>query len=177
EDEEWNQLVEINNLMDTQNGDLRKVNDIHRNRVNQEMRAQAQGYPITEEMRNAAKKKHLQVMQYESQIATFLLSYAEAQAGLDPNELKKLFAVQVASPLADILRPTDPLANIDPTDRSGALSPVGFVHLFRQYFFDLGTFLGESVEHVWLAPGTTIELIEVSTRKTIVERSLESTLE
>src|SRR4030095_6191549 len=122
-------------------------------------------------------KKHLQVMQYESQIATFLLSYAEAQAGLDPNELKKLFAVQVASPLADILRPTDPLANIDPTDRSGALSPGGFVHLFRQYFFDLGTFLGESVEHVWLAPGTTIELIEVSTRKTIVERSLESTLE
>src|SRR4030095_3371542 len=63
EDEEWNQLVEINNLMDTQNGDLRKVNDIHRNRVNQEMLAQAQGHPITEEMRNAAKKKHLQVMQ------------------------------------------------------------------------------------------------------------------
>jgi hypothetical protein len=49
--------------------------------------------------------------------------------------------------------------------------------LFRQYFFDLGTFLGEPVEHVWLAPGTTIELIEVSTRKIIIERSQESAQE
>ncbi len=49
--------------------------------------------------------------------------------------------------------------------------------LFRQYFFDLGTFLGESVEHIWLAPGTTIEPIEVSTRKTTIERSEESAQE
>lgn len=56
---------------------------------------------------------------------------------------------------------------------NGALSPVGFIHLFRQYFFNLGTFLGEPVEHVWLAPGTTIELVEVSTRRVLVERTLE----
>ena len=116
-------------------------------------------------------------MQYESQIATFLLAHAEGQAGLVPNELKKLFSVVPAPPLSDIFRPTDPLANIDPNDKSGALSPVGFVHLFRQYFFDLGTFLGEPVEHIWLAPGTTIELIEVSTRKTIIERTQESSEE
>ena len=93
--------------------------------------------------------------------------------------LNKLFFVKEAPPLSDILRSTDdPLANIDPNDKnSGALSPVGFIHLFRQYFFDLGTFLGEPVEHVWLAPGTTIELIEVSTSKTIVERSEESAQE
>jgi hypothetical protein len=69
------------------------------------------------------------------------------------------------------------LANIDPHGSSGALSPVGFIHLYRQYFFDLGTFLGEPVEHIWLAPGTTIELIEVSTRKTIIERTQESSEE
>ena len=150
----------------------RKVNDIHRNRLNQEMQAQAQGHPITEAMFAVAKRNHLELMQYESQIAAFLLFHAEGHAGFDPNELKKLFSVQVAPPLSDILLPyeTDPLANIDPNDKSGALSPVGSVHLFRQYFFDLGTFLGEPVEHVWLAPGTTIELIEVSTRKTIIER-------
>ncbi len=177
ENDEWNQLIEVNNLMDAENGPLHKVNDIHRNRLFQEMQAQAQDRPITAEMNAVAKKNHLELMQYESQIATFLLAHAEGQGGLVPNELKKLFSVKVAPPLSDILRPTDPLANIDPNDKSGVLSPVGFVHLFRQYFFDLGTFLGEPVEHIWLAPGTTIELIEVSTRKTIIERSQESTQE
>lgn len=170
---EWNQIVEINDLMDAENGPLRKVNDIHRNQLFQEMQVQAQGGAITAEMNAVAKTKHLELMKYESQIATFLLAQAEGQGGLIPDELNKLFSVKVAPPLSDILRPTDPLANIDPNDKSGVLSPVGLVHLFRQYFFDLGTFLGEPVEHIWLAPGTTIELIEVSTRKTIIERSQE----
>lgn len=176
-DNEWNQLIEINDFMDAERGPLRKVNDIHRNRLFQVMQLQAQGGAITAELNAAAKTKHLELMQYESQIATFLLAHAEGQTGFDPNELNKLFSIRVEPPLGDILRPTDPLANIDPSDKSGVLSPVGFVHLFRQYFFDLGTFLGEPVEHIWLAPGTTIELIEVSTRKTIIERSQESTQE
>ncbi|MGH8551422.1 MAG: hypothetical protein ACRERU_23010 [Methylococcales bacterium] len=177
EDGEWNQLIEVNNLMDAENGPLRKVNDIHRNRLFHELEVQAQGRPVTAEMNAVAKLKHLELMQYESQIATFLLAHAEGQPSFDPNELKKLFSIRVEPPLGDILRPTDPLANIDPNDKSGVLSPVGFVHLFRQYFFDLGTFLGEPVEHIWLAPGTTIDLIEVSTRKTIIERTQESTQE
>ena len=175
-DGEWNQLIEINDLMDVENGPLSKVNDIHRKRLFKEMQAQAPGQFI-EEIAAVAKRSQLELMQYESQIAAFLLFYAEGQAGFDPNELKKLFSVKVAAPLSDLLLPSDPLANIDPNDRSGVLSPVGFMHLFRQYFFDLGTFLGEPVEHVWLAPGTTIELIEVSTRKTIIERTQESTEE
>lgn len=176
-DNEWNQLIEVNDFMDAERGPLRKVNDIHRNRLLQVMQVQAQGGAITAEMNAAAKTKQLELMQYESQIATFLLAHAEGQPGFDPNELNKLFSIRVEAPLGDILRPTDPLANIDPNDKSGVLSPVGFVHLFRQYFFDLGTFLGEPVEHIWLAPGTTIELIEVSTRKTLIERSQESTQE
>jgi hypothetical protein len=79
--------------------------------------------------------------------------------------------------LADILRSPDPLASIDPRNTAGALSPVGFVHMFRQYFFDLGTFVGEPVEHIWLPPGTTIELVEVSTRRVFVEKTLESFVE
>ncbi len=31
-------------------------------------------------------------MKYESQIGAFLLFHAEAQAGYDPNDLKKLFS-------------------------------------------------------------------------------------
>jgi hypothetical protein len=119
------------------------------------------------------------LMQYESQILSFLAILAADALGESSNDLQKLFSVTKAQSLGDILRFTDdPLGNIDPNDKqSGALSAVGLVNLFRQYFFDLGTFLGEPVEHIWLAPGTTIELIEVSTRKTTIERSEESTLE
>ncbi|HEX6427087.1 MAG TPA: hypothetical protein VF008_05350, partial [Niastella sp.] len=173
-DEEWNQILEINQLMDVDHGPLRKVNDIYKNRLNLEMQAETRGQGVTPALLAAYQQKHLEYMQFESQIATFLLSYAEGQGGLDPNELKKLFHIHTAPPLTDILLPTDPLSNIDPNDKSGSLSPVGLVHLFRQYFFDLGTFVGEPVEHIWLAPGTTIELIEVSTRKTMIERTEET---
>jgi hypothetical protein len=174
---EWNQIIDINKLMDAENGPLRQANKILSTRLYEDLERKSQGQPITDEMYNAVKKPHLELMQYESQIAAFLLFHAEGHPGFDPDALKKLFSVQVAAPLSDIFLPTDPLANIDPNDRSGALWPIGFVHLFRQYFFDLGTFLGEPVEHVWLAPGTSIELIEVSTRKTIIERTEESAQE
>lgn len=74
---------------------------------------------------------------------------------------------------------TDPLDYIDPfhdIDRVG-LSPVGIVHLFRQYFFEFDTFLGPPVGHVWMSPGSTVELLEVTTRRTLVERTLETELE
>ena len=58
--------------------------------------------------------------------------------------------------------------NLDPRDReqikSVALSPISVVHLFRQYFFELDTFLGTPVSHVWLSPGSSVELIEIHTR-------------
>jgi hypothetical protein len=57
------------------------------------------------------------------------------------------------------------------------LSPIGVVHLFRQYFFEFDTFLGPPVQHVWLSPGGTVELVEVSTRKTTVERTAEQSIE
>ena len=174
DDAQWNQVIEFNSMMDPDQGLLRQVNDTFRMDLFRRLQARIPGGVITDTMRAEAKTEHLQRMQYESQIATFLLTHAEGQGGLNPNELRKLFAVAQAAPLDDIFRPGDPLANIDPNDTSGALSPVGFVHLFRQYFFDLGTFLGEPVEHIWLAPGTTIELIEVSTRRTIIERSEEN---
>lgn len=71
--------------------------------------------------------------------------------------------------------------NLNPRDqehiKSVALSPISVVHLFRQYFFELDTFLGTPVSHVWLSPGATVELIEVHTRKTIVEKTLETAVE
>ncbi len=175
-EEEWRQIIDINNFLDIEKGDLRQVNDIYRFKLLREWQQgdKKEGSP---EFIDWKRKNYFEPMQYESQIASFLLFYVSREPGYDPNELKKLFTVKVAPPLSEIFRSTDPLANIDPESKSGALSPVGFVHLFRQYFFDLGTFLGEPVEHVWLAPGTTIELIEVSTRKITIERSQESSQE
>jgi hypothetical protein len=57
------------------------------------------------------------------------------------------------------------------------LSPIGILHRFREYFFELGTFLGQPVGHVWISPGGTVELVEVNTRKTTVERTIEQTTE
>jgi hypothetical protein len=58
-----------------------------------------------------------------------------------------------------------------------ALSPISVVHLFRQYFFELDTFLGTPVRHVWLSPGSSVELVEVHSRKTVVEKTLETALD
>lgn len=40
------------------------------------------------------------------------------------------------------------------------LSPVGLLDLYREYYFDLGTRLGPPIEHIWIAPGSDLELIE-----------------
>ena len=55
----------------------------------------------------------------------------------------------------------------------GVLSPIGLVHLFRQYFFEFDTFLGPSVHHLWLSPGATVEMVETSTTRKMVERSVD----
>ncbi|MBE8721257.1 hypothetical protein [Sphingobacterium pedocola] len=69
----------------------------------------------------------------------------------------------------------NPFESFDPTQQLQrvGLSPIGIVHLFRQYFYELDTFLGTPVGHVWLSPGSSVELIESSTRKTLIERTSE----
>ncbi|WP_327691072.1 hypothetical protein OG870_17285 [Streptomyces sp. NBC_00461] len=52
----------------------------------------------------------------------------------------------------------------------GGLSPVGLVNLFREYFFEFDTFLGSPVGHIWVSPGGTVEVVETSTRRTLVEK-------
>ena len=96
------------------------------------------------------------------------------------DELRAVFVprpspVEVQATL-DLRRFVDPLQTFDPVgdlDRV-ALSPVGMVHLFREYFFEFDTFLGSPVQHIWLSPGSSVELIEVSSRKSTVERTAET---
>jgi hypothetical protein len=59
----------------------------------------------------------------------------------------------------------------------GALSPVGLVNLFREYFFEFDTFLGAPAGHIWVSPGGTVEVVESSTRRTLVEKVTEASEE
>ncbi|MFC4587060.1 hypothetical protein [Sphaerisporangium corydalis] len=59
----------------------------------------------------------------------------------------------------------------------GVLSPVGLVNLFREYFFEFDTFLGAPAGHLWISPGGTVEVVETSTRRMLVERTAEQSEE
>lgn len=128
-------------------------------------------------------------LQYESAVAGTLLFLVKER---NDRVLKEMFytsrnTIEQARTLIRMLAAENSsdayldINNLDPSDQEDlknvALSPISVVHLFRQYFFELDTFLGTPESHVWLSPGSSVELIEVHTRKTMVEKTLETTLD
>jgi hypothetical protein len=93
-----------------------------------------------------------------------------------PETLSALFASSEES-RESLIEFVDPLRHFDPQTQQAFLSPVGIVNLYRQYFFELNTFLGSPVGHVWISPGGSVELFEVTTRRTITERQIERSME
>jgi hypothetical protein len=91
-------------------------------------------------------------------------------------QLQLFFSINLEglSPIDGLFQLLDP-AQSDMARAS--ISPIGIVHLFREYFFEFATFLGSPVQHVWLSPGGTVELIEISTRRTTIERTIEQAFE
>lgn len=75
----------------------------------------------------------------------------------------------------------DPLADFEENNlnfiSNAILSPIGIVHLYREYFFEFDTFLGPPVGHLWISPGGTVELIEVHTNRIIEEKTIENITE
>jgi hypothetical protein len=61
--------------------------------------------------------------------------------------------------------------------KDALLSPIGVIHLFRQFYYDICTFSGPTVGSVWVSPGGSVELYEVQTRRTLQERYSETTIE
>lgn len=115
----------------------------------------------------------------ESRLGAVLVDLAKAGAS---DALTSLLLAPAPSPksVQDLLqslqwRLCDPFVEFDPRDglQGVSVSPLGIVHYFRQYFFEMDTFLGPVVGHVWLAPGSTVELVESSTRRTYTERATE----
>jgi hypothetical protein len=128
-------------------------------------------------------------LQYESSVAgaVLLLADSKAHAALEEVFYASRDRIEKATALARALGQDDTglafldLSNLNPQDlahvQSAVLSPIGVVHLFRQYFFELDTFLGTPEKHVWLSPGSSVELIEVHTRRSLIEKTLETALE
>jgi len=122
---------------------------------------------------NIPEKAVRSIIEHESGVAGVLLQLKKDK-GYEP--LKNLFFSRRNTNVVDMAKYAifqDPFERINPKkdlERVG-LSPIGIAHLFRQYFFEFDTFLGPPVGHIWLSPGTTVELLEVSTRKTTVERT------
>ena len=126
---------------------------------------------------------------YESSVADVLLTLVANKnfATLESLFYQRIDATQKARQLDKILAARNSLdatldiEHLDPTDRDQlanvVLSPISVVHLFRQYFFELDTFLGTPVSHVWLSPGSSVELLEIHSRTTRIEKTLETTLD
>lgn len=135
---------------------------------------------VTHEPLKAAVTRELRE---ESALAGLLLAlathrrYAQLDALFYGSGLGAPAVEDLLGAMPDTFR--DPFLTFDPTRqiKDVTLSPLGIVHLFRQYFFELDTFLGTPVSHVWLSPGTTVELIEVSTRRTLTEKTTETSFE
>ncbi|MBV9326407.1 MAG: hypothetical protein JO352_21795 [Chloroflexi bacterium] len=141
------------------------------------MRNQAQLPPLARVARAAPVADNelvlSDILQRESISAGLLVSLNNS---LSAERLQGLLSTpaRVDPVISGILEFLDP-AKSDMTRAS--LSPIGLVHLFREYFFEFATFLGTPVQHLWLSPGGTVEIIEISTRKTTVERTIEQSFE
>lgn len=137
------------------------------------------GYQALQEAENALVKTQRDKINYESALAGALVGLVESRQYA---QLESMFYSQppgdpskAIDQISKMLSLDDPFATFDPKKdiTNVNLSPLGIVHLFREYFFELDTFLGTPTGHVWLSPGSMVELIEVSTRRTYVEKTVE----
>lgn len=109
----------------------------------------------------------------ETRIAGYLVFLAQHA----PAQLTPLFYQFPKTNLLQMATFADPLLNFGANAYRAVLSPVGIIHLYREYFFEFDSFLGPPVGHVWLSPGGAIELIEINTRKVFTERTFEESTE
>jgi hypothetical protein len=119
------------------------------------------------------------IAERESRLAGALLSLAEANEHQILDGIFYFADVKTAlsQSLDDLRSGTDrvvPGVEMGGRDRlaGGVISPLGIIHLYRKYYFELDTFLGTPVHHVWLAPGATVELYEIHTRREVTDRML-----
>ena len=175
--EDWGHYIDENFLVDSLNG---KVYEAYREEYTRRYRLGLgqPGFNI-----EALQAEIVRRVMDKSAVAGMLLTlvdkqrYAELESLFYASKIDK--AALGPSLLGLALNYDDPFLTFDPTKqiKDVTLSPLGIVHLFRQFFFELDSFVGTPVGHVWLSPGSTVELVEVSTRRILVEKTIETELE
>ena len=190
EKKEWKEFINKGRLEEILNS---TVKDFYRNSYHHEcakipqlpltrvpLSAEIEAYSTTS---RSLQNNIIRLLNEESALAGALL------AMVGQNMLSQLESIFYETPIddltlinqqiADMISIDDPFATFDPKRdiKNVSLSPLGIVHLFRQYFFELDTFLGTPIGHVWLSPGSTVELLEVSTRKELIEKTSEQSTE
>lgn len=122
-------------------------------------------------------QKAIQFLELESRMAGQLKILRDAGAA---GQLTDLFfhhstALERMNFAAKVLVTLNPFDHLDPENilSRTIVSPIGIIHLYRQYFFELDNFLGSPVGHVWVAPHTTVELVEVNRRRTLTESMID----
>lgn len=137
------------------------------------------GDALHEEL-NPAAARTLQVLRFldhESRVAGELKLLRDNGATAELRRMMSTRSLQhdMISAAARTMAAEDVFAHLEPMGIVGrtALSPVGIIHLFRQYFFELDSFLGSPCGHVWVAPGTTVELVEINSRRTLTEMTID----
>ena len=121
----------------------------------------------------ARSQQTLQFLERESRIAgqVKLLRDNGAVAALKQLFLGKPSAAHHVHDVIEKFGGTSLFSPLDPENilSRTIVSPIGIIHLFRQYFFELDSFLGSPVGHVWVAPHTSVELVEINSRRITTE--------
>lgn len=127
------------------------------------------------ERESAVAAMLLHLGEADKTVALRALFYQRATDAVDTDEL--IDTIEAEDAISAYLS----LDTFDPTElqdlRRVVISPISIIHLFRQYFFELDTFLGPPESHVWLSPGSSVELVEEYTERTLIERSVEQSFE
>jgi hypothetical protein len=110
------------------------------------------------------------------QLETATANFLTWAANHSPDTLNALFLTTVPAwrKAINFINPFSGAAGGGGNLPTAVLSPVGLINLYREYFYELDTFLGPPTGHVWVSPGGSLELYEISTRKTTVTKTVET---
>jgi hypothetical protein len=125
------------------------------------------------------KKNNRQNSSYEATAAAASAATLKlVSLGMTGENVQRLLALNGSeNPKSSQFPFVDPLADFDSGTIQAVLSPVGLIHIYRQYFYEFDTFLGSPVGHVWISPGRSVELLEVNSRRKVTERYTEISVE
>lgn len=162
-DSDWQNIINSDLLTKHLTGDVARhyaddyqvqCRQLHERNVQTYARALSGTFAEVQSIEQQLVRNQKAKINYESALAGALLALVDNKQFA---ELRSLFYTTptvdpklATSQISQLLSADDPFATFDPNrDISQvSLSPLGIVHLFREYFFELDTFLGTPTAHV-----------------------------